>query len=54
MSDHRTLEAIVYSRGKPLKVLDQLKLPEVHEYIEVVTTEEAWTTIRDMNVSRIY
>ena len=55
MGERRTLEALKY-RGVegPLLVLDQLKLPEVHEYIAVETTEQGWTTIRNMNVRKHY
>lgn len=52
MGESRTLEALKYQGAKgPLLVLDQLKLPEVHEYIAVETTEQGWKTIRNMNVS---
>lgn len=32
------------------EVLDQLKVPYETEYMPVVTADDAWTTIRDMNV----
>lgn len=44
-----TLQSLVYSRGK-LKVIDQLKLPHELVYIDVNTAEDAWSTIRTMQV----
>ena len=43
------LEAFKYTRGK-LLVLDQIKLPHVHEYVEVKTTEDGWLVINKMQV----
>ena len=48
------LQAIVYAPGaevNSLSVLDQLKLPNAHEYIEVLDTGKAWEVINKMNVS---
>ena len=48
------LQAIVYAPGaevNTLSVLDQLKLPNAHEYIEVLDTGKAWEVINKMNVS---
>ncbi len=45
------LEAIRYSRREnTLSVLDQLKLPQVIEYVEVKGVDDAWTVIRQMQV----
>ena len=43
------LEAFKYKRGE-LLVLDQLKLPHCHEYIQVKTTEDGWQVINKMQV----
>lgn len=39
------LKSIVYENGS-LKVIDQLKLPTVLEYIDVNTVEDAFAVIR--------
>ncbi|KAI0117484.1 methylthioribose-1-phosphate isomerase [Daldinia grandis] len=43
------LQAIRYSRGK-LEVLDQLKLPHENHYDQVLTSEEAFDSIKSMRV----
>ena len=43
------LEAFKYERGN-LLVLDQIKLPHKHEYIQVSTVEEGWKVINEMQV----
>ena len=43
------LEAFKYKRGE-LLVLDQLKLPHCHEYIQVKTTDDGWLVINKMQV----
>ena len=47
------IQSLVYSRGHPLKVLDQTKLPHEHNYIEVTNSEQGWKVINEMNVSPI-
>ena len=47
------LEAFKYKRGE-LLVLDQVKLPHCHEYIEVKTTEDGWQVINKMQVKIIF
>ena len=49
VSKMETLEAFRYQRGK-LLVLDQLKLPANHEYINVDTIEKGWEVINKMKV----
>ena len=44
-----TLEAIKYERGK-LRILDQVKLPLVSEYLDINNVEDAWNAIKNMNV----
>ena len=44
-----SFQSLVYSRGA-LKVLDQLKLPHEKVFIDVETAEDAWSTIRTMQV----
>ena len=44
------LEAFNYSRGKFL-VLDQVKLPQKHEYVEVKTVKDGWEVINSMKAS---
>ena len=44
-----SLQSLIYSRGS-LTVIDQLKLPHELVYIEVNTSEDAWTAIRTMQV----
>jgi methylthioribose-1-phosphate isomerase len=44
-----SLESLKYSRGQ-LKVIDQLKLPSLLEYIDINTTEDAWKAIKTMQV----
>ena len=44
-----SLQSLIYSRGK-LKVIDQLRLPHELVYIDVHTAEDAWSTIRTMQV----
>ena len=44
-----SLQSLIYSRGK-LKVIDQLRLPHELVYIDVLTAEDAWSTIRTMQV----
>ena len=46
------LQAFKYSRGK-LLVLDQIKLPHVHEYVEVRTTDDGWQVINKMQVQYV-
>ncbi len=46
------LEAFRYKRGQ-LLVLDQLKLPAKHEYIDVKTVDEGWTVINTMQVQML-
>ena len=41
--------AFKYKRGQ-LLVLDQLKLPHIHEYLEVKSTEDGWQVINKMQV----
>ncbi|RWS00232.1 methylthioribose-1-phosphate isomerase-like protein [Dinothrombium tinctorium] len=43
------LEAIVYKRGE-LRILDQRQIPKQMVYLNVESTEEAWTAIKNMNV----
>lgn len=43
------LEAFRYTRGK-LLVLDQLKLPSQHEYIDVASVDQGWQVINQMQV----
>lgn len=43
------LQSLRYTRGK-LSVIDQLKLPHELEYIDVVSTQDAWNVIRTMQV----
>lgn len=43
------LEAFIYERGH-LLVLDQVKLPREHTYIEVRNTQDGWNVINRMNV----
>ena len=50
MSSEFGLSAFVYSRGEVLKVLDQLKLPAEHTFVDVETTEQGWEVIRKMQV----
>ena len=47
------LEAFKYTRGK-LLVLDQIKLPHVHEYVEVKTTDDGWQVINKMQVCTFF
>jgi methylthioribose-1-phosphate isomerase len=49
MSSSATLQSLKYSRGS-LKVIDQLKLPHELEYIDIFTSEDAWSAIRTMQV----
>ena len=49
MKDTKELQTIIVS-DKELKVLDQLKLPEFKEYIDVITLEDTFNVIKDMNV----
>ena len=51
MREKGGLQAIVYQREEGLRVLDQIKLPHIHEYIEVKDSAQAWQVIRDMKVS---
>ena len=44
-----SLQSLRYSRGS-LSVIDQLKLPHELVYVDVKTTEDAWSTIRTMQV----
>ena len=46
------LEAFRYQRGH-LLVLDQLKLPSEHEYVQVSTVDEGWSVIHQMQVLKI-
>jgi len=43
------LQSLRYSRGS-LSVLDQLKVPQVKEYIAVKDAEAAWTVVKTMQV----
>ncbi|KAL4993471.1 Methylthioribose-1-phosphate isomerase [Aspergillus recurvatus] len=43
------LEAISYKDGK-LSIIDQLQLPFMERYIEVMTSEEGWRVIKNMQV----
>lgn len=45
-----TLQAIQYTRGAPLRILDQKKLPHQTVYLDLNTVQDAWNAIRDMNV----
>ena len=44
-----SLESLRYHRGS-LSVIDQLLLPHKLQYIEVLNSEDAWQTIRTMQV----
>jgi len=48
------LQSIIHKRGEPLLVLDQLKLPHEHTYIEVRKCQEGWNVINRMNVSDFF
>ena len=43
------LQAILYSRSS-LKILNQLELPHAEAYVEVPNVEQAWQSIRSMQV----
>jgi methylthioribose-1-phosphate isomerase len=49
MSLSTSLQSLKYSRGS-LKVLDQLKLPDIIEYVDINSVEDAWKVIRLMQV----
>ena len=49
MSEAPTLEAIKYERGS-LQLLDQLQLPFAFTYMPILTCEQGWSAIKDMNV----
>mmetsp|Transcript_39633 Transcript_39633/g.127036 ORF Transcript_39633/g.127036 Transcript_39633/m.127036 type:complete len:385 (-) Transcript_39633:14-1168(-) len=44
-----SLQSLVYSRGS-LKVLDQLKVPQSKEYLDVRDAEAAWQVVKKMQV----
>jgi methylthioribose-1-phosphate isomerase len=44
-----SLQSLKYSRGS-LSVIDQLKLPHELIYVEISSSEDAWTAIRTMQV----
>ena len=50
MSGDQQLLSLIYNRGEPLKVLDQIKLPNKHTYIDVTTSQDGWKVINKMNV----
>ena len=54
MESSSKIQSLVYSRGLPLKVLDQTKLPHEHGYIEVANCEQGWKVINEMNVSSTF
>jgi methylthioribose-1-phosphate isomerase len=45
-----SLEAIVYNNGF-LEILDQLLLPHESKYMKILTKQDAFNAIKDMNVS---
>lgn len=45
----KSLESLTYSRGA-FTVLDQLKVPQVKEYIDVPDAEAAWQVVKKMQV----
>ena len=44
-----SLEAIVFKDGK-LEILDQLLLPTESKYMKILTKQDAFNAIKDMNV----
>lgn len=46
-----TLKAIRYKDGN-LEILDQLKLPHQTFYIKILTLQDGWTAINQMNVTK--
>ena len=46
-----TLKAIKYEDGN-LELLDQLKLPHQTFYIKILTLQDGWTAINQMNVTK--
>lgn len=43
------LQAIKYKRGK-LEILDQLKLPYEEVYLDILSPQDAWAAIKNMQV----
>ena len=43
------LQAIIYSRSS-LQILNQLELPHTQSYIEILSAEQAWQSIKSMQV----
>lgn len=46
-----TLKAIKYKDGN-LELLDQLKLPHKVFFIKILTLQDGWTAINQMNVTK--
>ena len=44
-----SLEAIIYKDGK-LEILDQLLIPAESKYMKILTLQDAFNAIKDMNV----